>query len=152
MSWQLFRLKIILVFICSGLFLSCQNIQEDTYMDLIKKGEFSKATEIITRILETDQNLTEQQKIDLSFEMERMKRIKKDFTLSGEEVSSYIKKYLPDATQEDMARWEQEKSLESMIIDGNKLYFNKAGRNLFRINRECNRAWEDYHKQRNIKT
>ena len=152
MSCHLIRSNILLVIITFSVILSCQKIQKDTYMDLIKKGEFSKATEIIKKMLENDKNLSEQQKIDLSFEIERMERIRKDFTKTEEEVFSYISKYIPNVTKKDIEKWEREKSLEYMIIDGHKYYFNRADRNLFRIDKACNKTWEEYHNQRNINT
>ncbi len=62
-----------------------------------------------------------------------------DFNKSRDEVKAYIRKYIPDVTDEQMNRWEQTKALETMVIDGKKRYFHNAAPNLFRIDRECAR-------------
>jgi len=80
------------------------------------------------------------------FEAERIDRIKKDFTLSEEELIKYLKLYMPDITGADLAKWEENRSLECMMIDGNKIYFKWAGKNLFRIDKECKKIWDEFHK------
>lgn len=67
------------------------------------------------------------------WEHEKMERIKKDFTRTEEEVKEYIRKYIPDVTDEQLIAWENSKALECMIIDGEKKYFRNAAPNLFRI-------------------
>ncbi|KAA6325011.1 hypothetical protein EZS27_025727 [termite gut metagenome] len=66
-------------------------------------------------------------------EEERISRIKLDFSRTEEEVKQYIRKYIPDVTNEHIRRWEESKALECMIIDGEKRYFRNAAPNLFRI-------------------
>ncbi len=124
--------------------LSCGGKKENNYISLIEKGEFSKATRVINELLQTGNHFTPTEKKQMLFEIERMQRIRKDFTKSEQEVLDYIKTYIPNVTKEDLAKWEQEKSLEYKIIDGDKKYFNRAGRNLFRINKECRKIWQDY--------
>ncbi|HQJ76207.1 MAG TPA: transglutaminase domain-containing protein, partial [Bacteroidota bacterium] len=104
---------------------------------LINKGEFRKAEELIKKEICFNKKLSDLEKLNLSFEIERMNRIRLDFTKSEKEVIDYIKKYIPGVTKKDILKWEKEKSLECMIIDGKKFYFNNAARNLFRINKEC---------------
>jgi transglutaminase-like putative cysteine protease len=64
-------------------------------------------------------------------------RILADFTKTEPEVKDYIRKYIPDVTDEQMRQWEESKDLECMTIDGEKRYFKNAGPNLFRVNPEC---------------
>ena len=68
-----------------------------------------------------------------AWEQERMERIKLDFCMSESQVKEYIRKYIPDVTNEQMRAWEESKALECMEIDGEKRYFRNAGPNLFRI-------------------
>ncbi|WP_321331357.1 transglutaminase domain-containing protein [uncultured Bacteroides sp.] len=68
-----------------------------------------------------------------NWEQERLNRIKIDFCLSEAQVKEYIRKYIPDVTDEQMRQWEKDKALEYMMIDGKKCYFRNAGPNLFRI-------------------
>ena len=64
-------------------------------------------------------------------------RILVDFCRSESQVRDYIKKYIPDVTDEQMQQWEQNGALECMMIDGKKWYFRNAGPNLFRIDSTC---------------
>jgi transglutaminase-like putative cysteine protease len=79
-------------------------------------------------------------------ESELMRRIDRDFSLGQAELVAYLKQYMPDLTQADLARWEADKSLECMVIQGEKRYFSQAGRNLFRVNEACRQIWDEAHK------
>jgi transglutaminase-like putative cysteine protease len=115
---------------------------KDSHLELIARGEFSNAQAIIEDRLQSDPDLSDEKKGELQFEIERMARIRKDFTQTEEEVVKYIRGIIPDASDEQIASWESTKALEHMFIDGEKRYFNWAGRNLFRINRDARGAWE----------
>jgi hypothetical protein len=108
---------------------------------LIQSGEFKKATELIDKKLSTD-NLTIDEKKELSFEKERLDRIRKDFNKTSEDVLKFIQNYYPNANESDLAKWEKDGSLEYMIIDGQKWYFARAASNLFRINKEAKKQKE----------
>ena len=64
-------------------------------------------------------------------------RLLTDFSKKEPEVKSYIMKYIPDVTENQMREWEASNQLECMTIDGEKRYFKNAAPNLFRINPEC---------------
>ncbi len=115
------------------------------YRTLMANGEFAKARAVIESRLQNDTTLSCPARLDLQFEIERMERIRKDFTKKRPEVVAFIKTYLPAVTAQDLDRWERERSLESMTIDGEKRYFNNAARNLFRIDKECLRIWNEKH-------
>lgn len=102
----------------------------------IAAGNFSAASQIINELLLND-NLSEEEKYDLNFQIEKMNRIRKDFRKTREDILRYIRKYYPDAGDEDLARWEKKGSLEYKIIDGDKKYFNRAHTNLFRLDKEA---------------
>ena len=108
-----------------------ENIQK-----LIKKGEFSEAQQQMRIHLVTNLEMDASQKQEILFEIERLARIKKDFTRSEKYILNYVKKYIPDATVNDLKKWEDEKSLEYWVIDGEKRYFKWAPQNLFRINKK----------------
>lgn len=130
----------------AGLFMSCAELNNADYKALIDSGEFAKAGKVINHILATDTSLTILDRYNLAFEIERMNRIEKDFTKTEAEVIDYIREYLPNVTEDDIRRWENEKSLEMMMIDGEKRYFKYAARNLFRINKDCKAVWDERHK------
>ncbi len=134
------------------LFVACTSKNGDDYITLINNGAFTKAQERIEQILKEDRTLSDEQKFDLTIEIERMERIKKDFTKNEDDVLEYIKKYIPQVTKKDLRKWENEKSLEYMTIDGEKKYFNRAARNLFRINNKCLQIWNAHHENDESKT
>jgi transglutaminase-like putative cysteine protease len=136
--------KITILFV-GCLLISCQSKMDNEYEVLIENGEFSKATQMIQDKLENETNLSDELKNQLAFEIERMKRIKKDFTKSETDVFEYIKEYIPDVSKSDLEKWEKSRALEVMLIDGEKKYFNRAARNLFRIDKECLRIWNEHH-------
>ena len=74
-------------------------------------------------------------------------RLRCDFNQSRESVVNYIRQYIPHVTDEQIARWEETGALEQMILDGEKVYFSRAGRNLFRIDPQCVAIWNKTHHE-----
>ena len=72
-----------------------------------------------------------------NIEQEKINRTKIDFSKTKDQVTEYIRRYIPDVNDQQLLGWEKEKSLECMIFDGQKMYFNNAAPNLFRINKEA---------------
>lgn len=68
-----------------------------------------------------------------------------DFTQSRQEVVDYISRYIPAVTDEKMEQWEASGALECMELDGKKMYFHSAARNLFRIDPQCQKVWSKAH-------
>jgi transglutaminase-like putative cysteine protease len=97
-----------------------------------EKGDFTEASKMAALYLAND-TLSPVERYEISFMIDLMKRIRKDFSQQDTSVISYIKRHYPGVTMEEIERWEKSNALENMIIDGEKLYFNSAGRNLFRI-------------------
>ena len=64
-------------------------------------------------------------------------RLLTDFCMTEFQVKDYIRKYIPDVTDEQMRQWEASKALECMVLDGEKRYFRNAGPNLFRVDSTC---------------
>ncbi|MGE5410130.1 MAG: hypothetical protein ACM3MI_04150, partial [Clostridiales bacterium] len=101
----------------------------------IDKGNFKKAASMIDSVLEGNKNLTAAEISDLEFQKEKMNRIRLDFKKNEADMLSYLKKYYPDADHKTLEKFEKDRSLESMLIDGEKKYFNRAAPNLFLINK-----------------
>ena len=72
-----------------------------------------------------------------SWEQDLHQRLLTDFCLTESQVKDYIRKYIPDVTDEQMRAWEHDKVLECMELDGEKRYFRNAGPNLFRLDPTC---------------
>ena len=64
-------------------------------------------------------------------EIER--RIKIDFPNDYDCTLLNIKGIMPEVSEEQIKLWENSKALEYVVIDGRKMYFRRAVRNLFRI-------------------
>ncbi len=108
----------------------------------IREGNFTKADSMINKIINND-NLTADEKYELNFQEDRLHRIRLDFQKTPEDVLNYVRKYYPDANEETLEKWENDGSLEYRIIDGKKLYFNRAAANLFRINKEAKKRKDE---------
>jgi len=132
--------------VVTGLIVSCQLSPTNNYQQLIDRGEYSEAERVIKIMLKSDYKTTPQAKLDLAFELERLNRIRLDFTQTEADIRDYILKYIPDASAEDFQKWNASQALEWRMIDGEKRYFNRAARNLFRIDKEARVIWQKYYK------
>ncbi len=130
------QVSIIVYFLVFGVFLLgiFQCSRTDNYQKLIKQGQFSKAADLIRFKMALNPDIDPLKKRALQFEIERMDRIRKDFTKSKNEVLNYIQKYIPSANEDSLEKWENQKDIEYMVIDGEKKYFHNAARNFFRVN------------------
>jgi transglutaminase-like putative cysteine protease len=102
----------------------------------VDSGDFKTARLRIDQALGAP-NLTEQQRSALEFERERMRRIALDFSLTESEAVARVRKQVPDLTDTEFRAWDAAGLLESMRIDGERRYFNRAPSNLFRLSREA---------------
>ena len=107
---------------------------------LMEAGEFTRATAAIKEKIAKEQ-LSPEEVYHLNFLIDKMERIKIDYSKADTAALSYIKKYIPDVTPEQIAAWEASGALEGMMIDGVKRYFRSAPRNLFRISKEAQSYW-----------
>ena len=57
-----------------------------------------------------------------SWEADLHQRLLTDFCLTEAQVKDYIRRYLPDVTDEQMRQWEESGALECMMLDGEKRY------------------------------
>lgn len=73
----------------------------------------------------------------LAFQRERMRRIMLDFDQDEAQVRERLRKQIPELTDVEFARWDEQGLLERMDIDGKRLYFNRAASNLFRLSAEA---------------
>ncbi len=143
------KIKYIVFILLGFLMVSCQQKNLKDYQKMIDHGQFSKAEKEIKERLKDDRSLSSALKRELMFELERMRRIRLDFSKTPQEVLQFIRQYVPDATLDDLHRWEKEKKLEYMLIDGKKWYFNQAARNLFRLDEGLKKIWQKAHPDEN---
>ncbi len=132
-----------LVFLLSGMMASFLYAAEipDAVKQLEAKGDFMKAQHIL-RNLAKQKDISPSSRNALLFEIERLERIRKDFTLTEDALLEQLRKYMPDASAEDIARWRKEGALESRVIDGRLYYFNRSRVNLFRLSEEAQKRMD----------
>ncbi|WP_425479466.1 transglutaminase-like domain-containing protein [Dyella japonica] len=102
----------------------------------IDAGQFSAAEADITSAL-AQPGLTPEARDALLFQRERMRRIRLDFTLDADAAKARLRKQVPDLTDAEFARWDQQGLLEHQVIDGRTLYFKRAPGNLFLLSPEA---------------
>ncbi len=122
------------------------------FAPLVEQGQFTQAQQAMRQELAENPTMPVYDRLALEFEIERLDRIRKDFNKSEEEVLSYIRRYIPEVTTEDLRRWEREKSLESLVIDGQRWYFARAASNLFRIDQEAKKRKAEYEQKHGKKS
>lgn len=74
---------------------------------------------------------------EYSWENDLQHRLETDFCRERSEVTEYIRKYIPDVTESEIDSWTSQGKLESMFLNGKRMYFRNAGPNLFRIDAGC---------------
>lgn len=99
---------------------------------LRQRGEFQKATHLLQAFLEeSSASLPTEERRAVEFEIERMRRIRLDYTLNDRDVFDGIRKRVPDFTREEFERLEREGHFDVQVIDGSKLFMNSSVRNAF---------------------
>ena len=143
------KLRIFFIVLIGLFAFSCQKKNLSDYQKMVDQGQFAKAQMAIKERLKSDKGLSDSVRTALKFELERMRRIRMDFTKTQKQVLDFIKRYVPQATVKDLRRWEKEHLLEYKIIDGKKWYFNQAARNLFRLDARLKKIWQKAHPDEN---
>ena len=124
--------------ICSSSLMAADAVLQEaqTVIGLIDGGRFAEAGSSIAHSLAAP-DLPAEAKSALLFQRERMRRILLDFTVDAEQAKAQIRKQIPDLQDEEFARWDAAGLIEYQVIDGRKLYFNRAPSNLFRLGAEA---------------
>jgi transglutaminase-like putative cysteine protease len=105
----------------------------ESIQDLIDRGEFTQAQNDMRQLLAIKPDMDAMLRQKMIFEIERLERIRKDFSKDRSDIIAYISRYIPDVEIDDLLKWEESHALEVKVIDGQKRYFHAAARNLFRI-------------------
>lgn len=98
----------------------------------VDAGQFAKAeSAIATALARTD--IDAGTRAALEFERERMRRIRLDFPLDGQALKARLRRDIADLGDAEFADWDVHGLLESLLIDGERRYFQRAPANLFRL-------------------
>jgi hypothetical protein len=103
---------------------------------LVDRGDFKAANAAIDAAL-AQANVSADTARALTFERERMRRIRLDFPHDEAKVRADIRKQIPDLREDEFAQWDASNLLEHMSIDGEKRYFQRAVGNLWRLSPEA---------------
>ncbi|QDH69856.1 transglutaminase-like domain-containing protein [Marilutibacter alkalisoli] len=103
---------------------------------LVDAGRFGEAEARIATELDVADHAAATRRA-LAFERERMRRIRLDFPLDGDQLRAQLRKRIPDLGAGECTAWEASGALEHMVIDGERRYFARAVPNLFRVNAEA---------------
>ena len=114
-------------------------------------GNFTKATRLIDLYI-AENNLPAASVYELNSRKDIMHRIRLDFGKTKADVEEYIRAYYPDVNDEMLMKWENSKTLECKIINGNKWYYNRAAPNLFRLDKEAKARKTEVDKSAGEKT
>jgi hypothetical protein len=118
-------------------FFSCQKYQsEQEIIRNVDAGNFAMAEKQIQSLLENEDLSDSVKKVWLD-QVEIMNRIRKDFSMSEDDIKKSLIRYFPELNDSMLLKWEKDKSLEMRIIDGEKKYFRHADLNLFRLDKEA---------------
>ncbi|MDR2066119.1 MAG: transglutaminase domain-containing protein [Prevotellaceae bacterium] len=131
--------KILILTVLTLTLFSCSDKKQQTIDSInaeIAAGNFAVADSLIDKYIAQNQ-LSEDEIYSLNFQKDLMHRKRLDFRSSKEDVVKYISKYFPEVDDAMLEKWEKTKALETIMIDGEKKYFNRAAQNLFRIDKEA---------------
>ena len=158
--------KTLLTIVFISLFLSVCIVQADILEraeSLALEGDFIGAAKILREGL--DNTTDPAQKKEFAWEIERLRRIRDDYTVTRDDLLEYLTKRINDFKPEELDIWEKEGKFDTRIIDGIKYYQNPSVSNLcyrdFDIrarkntytkeSNEDDEHWEHYEKLMEIK-
>ncbi|MDI6784089.1 MAG: hypothetical protein QME64_08360, partial [bacterium] len=96
---------------------------------LEEKGEFTEAKKLINELI-TKGVIRESDKQEMLWEIERLDRIKKDYSFTKEELLKALKTRIANFSDEEQANWEAENKFDLKVIDGKKYYLGSSISNL----------------------
>ena len=110
--------------------------QQDPFKEVNKEiasGNFTRTTLLIDSLIARG-DLTGPQQRAILFTKDSLYRVNLDFNKTKEEIIDWIEKNRLFTPSDSMLNsWEETKSLEFRVIDGEKRYFRNAAANLFRV-------------------
>jgi transglutaminase-like putative cysteine protease len=135
-----FAISLALLFYCGASANAASNDESSSALAAVVRaidaGRFQEAEAQIAQAL-ANPSLPSEHRPAFEFQRERMRRILLDFTLSEDDARARLREQIPQLTSEQFEAWDKAGLLEYQVIDGRKLYFNRAPANLFRLNADA---------------
>src|SRR6266487_5663747 len=128
-------MKLISVFACSvslAAMVACfaQATVLDQASRLEVQGQLTQAADVLTDALD-DKSLPTAQRKQLEFELDRLERIRKDFSFTKDELFTALKKSVKHLTADEFEHWVAEGRFDSREIDGQRRFMSSSVSNLF---------------------
>ncbi len=101
-----------------------------------QSGRLTEAEAEIRRALE-DAGSPPAARASHAVELERLRRLRRDYAVNADEILAKIRKDIPGATMEDVERWTRERVLQWITVDGAVRYFRREPANLFRFSADA---------------
>ena len=123
-------LSTLLIYVPTGAF--AQNRIYSAAMRLEDRGKFAEAAALLKKALEgSAARLSPRQKEQFLFQIERMRRIRIDYSLTSDELFSQLQKGIRDVTLKEFHRWMREGKFDSRVIDDTLRFVSASRSNLF---------------------
>jgi transglutaminase-like putative cysteine protease len=94
------------------------------------KGQFKQAAQLLSNAL-GEKSLSNAQRKQLEFDLDRLERIKKDFPYTREGLFEELKKTVKSLTTEEYEQWIREGRFDSREFDGEQRFMVSSVSNLF---------------------
>jgi transglutaminase-like putative cysteine protease len=94
------------------------------------QGQFKQAAALLTKALQ-DKALPAAERSKLEFELDRLGRIRQDFSTTRQELFDELKNSLKDLTADEYDQWLKEGRFDCRDIDGTRYYMGDSVRNLY---------------------
>lgn len=104
----------------------------DRVRHLEENGLFEEAVDEVSRMLDEGRRLPWLLKSRLEWELERIKRVKWDYSLSEEEAFDTLRSQIPDLTQDEFDEWIKKGFIDSIKMEGKTRIFRNFLQNLVR--------------------
>ena len=102
----------------------------DTVNQLELTGQFKEASAALTNALASP-SIPAAERSKFEFEADRLERIRKDFSLTRDELFAELKKSVKDLTEAEFDHWIAEGRFDSREIDGRQYFMSSSVSNLF---------------------
>ncbi len=101
-------------------------------MRLEDRGKFAEATALLKKTLENNAvRLSQVQREKFLFQIERMRRIRIDYSLTSDELFSQLQQGVRNVTLKEFHRWLREGKFDSRVIDDTLRFVSASRSNLF---------------------
>jgi transglutaminase-like putative cysteine protease len=125
------RLRFVgLILLCLTAVCYSQQSIVDRANELELRGEFRQAAGVLESALH-NKSLTDEDRKRIEFELDRLDRIRKDYSLTKEQLFTLLRQSVKDLTAAEFDRWIAEGRFDMRDIDGTTYFMGSSRSNLF---------------------